>query len=37
MAKAMRAYADAGSAPDLGLRPSDIVVSAAVEARFSAR
>ena len=39
MPKMMRAaaFADVGSAPDLGLRPADIVVSAAVEARFSAR
>jgi uncharacterized protein YggE len=38
MPRMMRAaFADAGSGPDLGLRPADIVVSAAVEARFSAR
>jgi hypothetical protein len=39
MPKMMRAaaFADVGSTPDLGLRPADIVVSAAVEARFSAR
>ena len=38
MAKAMRAFAsDAASSPEFALRPADIVVSAAVEARFSAR